>query len=73
MQNCAGQLASAACTLNDVFKVNIYLADLGDWSRFNGVYEQMMREPLPVRTAVQAVLLPGFLVEIEMWAVKAKD
>jgi 2-iminobutanoate/2-iminopropanoate deaminase len=73
LQNCASQLATAACTLNDVFKVNIYLADLGDWSRFNGVYEQMMHEPLPVRTAVQAVLLPGFLVEIEMWAVKAKD
>ena len=33
----------------------------------------MMAEPLPVRTAVQAVLLPGFLVEIEMWAVKSKD
>ncbi len=32
-----------------------------------------MPEPLPVRTAVQAVLLPGFLVEIEMWAVKARD
>ena len=30
-----------------------------------------MPEPLPVRTAVQAVLLPGYLVEIEMWAVKA--
>ena len=30
-----------------------------------------MPEPLPVRTAVQAVLLPGFVVEIEMWAVAA--
>jgi 2-iminobutanoate/2-iminopropanoate deaminase len=73
LQNCANQLASAGCTLGDVFKVNIYLSDLGDWARFNTVYEQMMREPLPVRTAVQAVLLPGFLVEIEMWAVKSKD
>ena len=73
LQNCATQLASAACSLGDVFKVNIYLADLADWTRFNIVYEQIMREPLPVRTAVQAVLLPGFLVEIEMWAVKSKD
>lgn len=31
-----------------------------------------MPEPLPVRTAVQAILLPGYLVEIEMWAVKAR-
>jgi len=71
LDNCARQLASAGCTLGDVFKVNIYLTDLAHWARFNAVYEQMMREPLPVRTAVQAVLLPGFLVEIEMWAVKA--
>jgi 2-iminobutanoate/2-iminopropanoate deaminase len=68
--NCAQQLASADCTLLDVFKVNIYLKDLDHWTRFNSVYKSMFREPLPVRTAVQAVLLPGFLVEIEMWAVK---
>ncbi|MDQ6434270.1 RidA family protein [Mesorhizobium sp. LHD-90] len=71
--NCARQLASAGCSFADVFKVNIYLTDLADWTRFNAVYDGMMPEPLPVRTAVQAVLLPGFLVEIEMWAVKSKD
>jgi len=73
LRNCAGQLASAGCSLADVFKVNIYLADLGHWSRFNGVYEGMMPEPLPVRTAIQAILLPEFLVEIEMWAVKERE
>lgn len=73
LENCAAQMASADCTLGDVFKVNIYLTDLAQWARFNTVYEEMMAEPLPVRTAVQAVLLPGFLVEIEMWAVKSKD
>jgi len=73
LENCAAQLASADCTLGDVFKVNIYLTDLAQWARFNAIYEEMMAEPLPVRTAVQAVLLPGFLVEIEMWAVKSKD
>ena len=71
--NCIACLASAGCTLGDVFKVNIYLADLGDWARFNEIYQEVMPEPLPVRTAVQAILLPGFLVEIEMWAVKARD
>ena len=71
--NCIACLASAGCTLRDAFKVNIYLADLGDWARFNEIYQEIMPEPLPVRTAVQAILLPGFLVEIEMWAVKARD
>lgn len=72
LENCAYQLASAGCSLADVFKVNIYLTDLAEWGRCNAIYEEVMPEPLPVRTAVQAVLLPGFLVEIEMWAVKAK-
>jgi 2-iminobutanoate/2-iminopropanoate deaminase len=71
--NCTDCLASAGCTLGDVFKVNIYLTDLGHWTRFNEVYQEVMPEPLPVRTAVQAILLPGYLVEIEMWAVKARD
>ena len=73
LRNCIDHLASADCTLADVFKVNIYLKDLAHWTRFNAVYGKMFREPLPVRTAVQAVLLPGFLVEIEMWATKSKD
>lgn len=73
LDNCAKQLATADCSLGDVFKANIYLSDLGDWSRFNAVYQTALPEPLPVRTAVQAVLLPGFLVEIEMWAVKPKE
>lgn len=72
LRNCATQLAAAGCTLADVFKVNIYLTDLAEWARCNAVYEELMPEPLPVRTALQVMLLPGFLVEIEMWAVKAK-
>ena len=59
LRNCESQLATADCGLRDVFKVNIYLSDLGHWARFNAVYEKMMVEPLPVRTAVQAVLLPA--------------
>src|SRR5690606_13664917 len=73
LENCATQLASAGCSLADVFKVNIYLTDLDDWARCNAICEEIMPAPLPGRTAIQAVLLPGFLVEIEMWAVKAKD
>lgn len=73
LANCARQLASARCGFADVFKVNIYLADLKDWARFNKIYESKFKEPRPVRTAVQAGLMSGILVEIEMWAVKAKE
>lgn len=70
LDNCARQLASAGCTLRDVFKVNAYLADAALWEAFNTVYREVMPAPLPVRTTVAAGLLDGFLVEIEMWAVR---
>ncbi|WP_417451566.1 RidA family protein [Kordiimonas sp.] len=70
LENCKRQLANAGCDLSDVFKANIYLTDLDGWDRFNKVYRQVMPEPYPARTAIQAVLLPGLLVEIEMWAAK---
>ncbi len=70
LDNCRRQLMAAGCDFGDVFKVNVYLADLADWARFNAVYEESFPRPLPVRTAVQAVLMSDFRVEIEMWAVK---
>lgn len=70
LENCATQLASAGCSLADAFKVNVYMNDLDLWPRFNAVYMQMMPEPRPVRTAVGTALLPGLIVEIEMWAAK---
>lgn len=38
-------------------KVNIFLTDLDEWPRLNSVYKEMMPNPKPVRTAVQAGLL----------------
>ena len=71
LENCRRQLETAGCTLADVFKVNVFMTDLNDWGKFNTVYERTIPEPRPVRTAVQTGLLPGLLVEIEMWAAKA--
>jgi 2-iminobutanoate/2-iminopropanoate deaminase len=73
LANCERLLASAHCGFADVFKVNVYLRDIGDWPAFNAVYVRAFPEPRPVRTAIQAVLLPGFLVELEMWAIKKRD
>lgn len=70
LANCARLLDAAGCDFAQVFKVNVYLKDLDDWPAFNSVYVDAFPEPRPVRTAIQAALLPGFLVEIEMWAVK---
>lgn len=70
LDNCTKQLLMAGCANEDVFKVNVFLAEIHLWDRFNKVYVKRMPEPYPVRTAVAATLLPGLLVEIEMWAAK---
>ena len=69
LASCERQLAAAGAALDDVFKVNVYLADIADWAAFDTAYRSVMAgRPLPVRTAVGVALLPGLVVEIEMWA-----
>lgn len=71
LENCQAQLAAAGATLEDVFKVNVFLHDIEEWGRFNTVYVDMMPKPFPARTAVQATLpQDSFRVEIEMWAAR---
>jgi len=65
LRNVQSCLAAASCTLEDVVKVNAYLADLGDFDAYNTVYREFFSEPFPARTTVQAGLPPGLLVEIE--------
>ena len=57
-------LEAAGCTLDDVVKVNAYLADLADFPGYNAVYERTFSKPYPARTTVQAGLV-GVKVEIE--------
>ena len=70
MENCRNQLSSAGCSFDDVFKVTLYLKDIGQWSAVNEIYKTYFNVPRPVRTAVQTGLIGELLVEIEMWAVQ---
>jgi 2-iminobutanoate/2-iminopropanoate deaminase len=58
-------LAAAGCDLDDVQKVNVYLADLADFEAFNAVYREAFTAPYPARTTVQVGLPPGILIEVE--------
>ena len=40
--------------MDDVVKVNAYLADLGDFPGYNEVYVEFFDAPYPARTSVQA-------------------
>jgi 2-iminobutanoate/2-iminopropanoate deaminase len=65
LENVRACLEAAGCTLDDVVKVNAYLADLGDFPGYNEVYREFFAEPYPARSSVGAGLPPGVLVEIE--------
>ncbi len=65
LENVRACLEAAGCTMDDVVKVNAFLADLADFAGYNEAYREMFAEPYPARTSVQAGLPAGVLVEIE--------
>jgi 2-iminobutanoate/2-iminopropanoate deaminase len=58
-------LRAAGCTLADVVKVNVFLADLAEFDAFNEVYREAFQEPYPARTTVQAGLPGPIRIEVE--------
>jgi len=70
LENVRTCVEAAGCTLDDVVKVNAYLADLGDFPAYNEVYVEYFSQPYPARTSVQAGLPPGVLIEVEAIARK---
>ncbi len=65
LANVRACLAAAGCELDDVQKVNVYLADLADFEAFNAVYREAFTAPYPARTTVQVGLPPGIRIEVE--------
>ena len=68
LQNVSSVLEAAGCTLADVAKVTVHLAQLSDFDEFNAVYREFFQEPYPARTTVGSTLR-GILVEIDVIAV----
>lgn len=65
LENLTACLRAGGAGLDDVLKVNAYLADPADFPAFNEVYREFFKEPYPARTTV-GVSLPGEIaVEIE--------
>jgi 2-iminobutanoate/2-iminopropanoate deaminase len=65
LQNVRTCVEAGGCTMDDVVKVNAFLADLGDFPGYNEVYKEFFDAPYPVRSSVQVGLPAGVLVEIE--------
>jgi 2-iminobutanoate/2-iminopropanoate deaminase len=64
MRNVEQQLKGAGASLDDVVKVQVYLANIADFDEFNRVYASFFPENAPARTTIGADL-DEILVEID--------
>jgi enamine deaminase RidA (YjgF/YER057c/UK114 family) len=65
-------LALADCTLADVAKVNVWLADARDFGSFNRVYMECFGSHRPARSTVESRLMIDAKVEIDVTAYKPR-
>jgi 2-iminobutanoate/2-iminopropanoate deaminase len=73
--NAQSVLKAANLDFADVVSVNVYLGDINDFPKMNGVYKEYFKtEPLPVRSTVAVKdLVRGAKIEITMTAVRANQ
>jgi 2-iminobutanoate/2-iminopropanoate deaminase len=66
MKNLVAILHAAGSGLDRVVKTTVFLSNLDDFSRFNGVYAEYFEKTKPARATVQVARLPKeVLLEIE--------
>jgi len=69
IRNLAAVLEAAGRTLDDVVRVGVYLADMGNFAAMNEVYARHFAQPYPARTTIGVAALPlGAAVEIDLVA-----
>ncbi len=72
LENVRAILEAGGCSMDDVVKTTVFLSDIADFVKVNGVYKEFFTEGnYPARSAFQVAALPqGSLVEIEVVALK---
>lgn len=70
MHNILRILEAAGCTMDDVVKCNVHLADINDFAGFNKVYATWFTGVKPARTTVQSGL--GYNIKVEIDAIARK-
>jgi reactive intermediate/imine deaminase len=65
--------AASGGSLNDVVKLNVYLTDLSNFEKVNGIMATHFDAPYPARAAIGVAALPrGALVEVDAVMVLAE-
>ena len=68
LSNVDAVLRAAGSGLHRIVKMTVFMTDLGDFKKMNGVYAEFCPSDPPARSAVQVVALP-LGVQIEMEAI----
>jgi len=69
LENVRTVLAAHGLSLRDVVRVQVMLADMADWPRFNDIYREFFSPPWPARSAFGANgLALGARAEVEVFA-----
>lgn len=70
LTNLRAVLERHGCSLRDVVKCTVFLADIAEWPVFNDAYREVFQAPFPARSALAASgLALGSRVEVECIAV----
>lgn len=70
MHNIRSILQAAGCTMDDVVKCHVHLADINDFAGFNKEYANCFTGVKPARTTVQSGL--GHQIKVEIDAIARK-
>jgi 2-iminobutanoate/2-iminopropanoate deaminase len=66
LDNLREVLAAAGLTFGSLAKTTVFLQNMGDFARFNQVYQSALGAVAPARSVVEVAALPkGVLVEVE--------
>ena len=70
LENLKATLEAAGASLSDIVKTTVFLTDLKEYAKMNGIYSQYFTEGFPARSTVEvSALAKGAKVEIEAIAI----
>ncbi len=72
LRNVQTILEAAGSSLQHVLRCGVFLIDMGEFKKMNGVYARMFGDHRPARTTVQVAGLPGDGMCIEIDAIAYK-
>ena len=69
LKNVAAILEAAGTDLQHVLRCGVFLLDMKEFQKMNGVYQRVFGDHRPARTTIQAAGLPGEGLRVEIDAV----